>query len=93
MKRHKIGEPPANRIAVLDHKLRVRGHVGRTATSATVARFGVGHGADIGKVKGKTVWIGKAPPGHKAAAPASFAGKREPAPDRRNALGSAKPRR
>jgi hypothetical protein len=56
----KPGTLPEGRFAVLDHKGRVRGHVGPKATEATVSRFGV-HGAFLDTDdNGRTCWRGKA---------------------------------
>lgn len=56
------GEIPEHRIPIHDHKGNVRGHVGRTATSATVARFLGHHGAKLGMKDGRQAWIGEPPP-------------------------------
>lgn len=58
----KHGHPPLHRIPVVDHEGNMRGHVGKTATGATVARFLGRHGAKIGKHEGRTAWIGAKPP-------------------------------
>ena len=69
---HKPGSPPEGRIPIFDHKGNMRGHVGRTATSATVARFIGQHGAKLGKKNGKPAWLGpKPPPPKPMAAPAA----------------------
>lgn len=55
--KRKPGTVPPNRIAVIDRHGNIRGHVGRTATTATVSRF-LGHPrAKLSKVDGKTVWV------------------------------------
>lgn len=56
------GHPPMNRIPIVDHKGNMRGHVGHSATQATVARFLGRHGAKLGKHEGRTAWIGDVPP-------------------------------
>lgn len=57
MKQRKPGTVPEGRIGVYDRNGNVRGHVGRTATQATVARF-IGHpNAKLGKVAGRAAWI------------------------------------
>lgn len=61
-KRPTPGEIPAHRIPIHDHKGNVRGHVGHTATSATVARFLGHHGAELKTVKGRETWVGQPPP-------------------------------
>lgn len=58
----KPGMPPLNRIPIFDHKGNMRGHVGKTATQATVARFLGRHGAKLGKQEGRAAWIGDVPP-------------------------------
>ncbi len=60
-KKAKPGQPPVNRIPVIDHKGNMRGHVGKTATAATVARFTGRYGAKLGKHEGRTAWLGDAP--------------------------------
>ncbi len=60
--KQKPGHPPINRIGIYDHKGNMRGHVGRTATAATVARFLGRHGAELGQKEGRTAWIGDKPP-------------------------------
>lgn len=59
---HETGETPSHRIPIYDHKGNVRGHVGRTATSATIARFTGHHGAKLGKKDGRDAWIADRPP-------------------------------
>jgi hypothetical protein len=61
MKRAPAGCVPVNRIAIIDHKGNVRGHVGATATQALVSRFGVGRNAELKTVNRKKVWQGKPP--------------------------------
>lgn len=56
------GHPPLHRIPIVDHKGNVRGHVGHSATQATVARFLGRHGAKLGTHQGRTAWIGDVPP-------------------------------
>lgn len=51
------GELPSSRIPIYDAKGRRRGHVGRSASEATVARFGVTD-AKLGKKDGRDAWIG-----------------------------------
>lgn len=60
--KHEIGDVAPHRIPILDHEGNVRGHVGRTATGATVARFLGRHGAKLGEKDGRPAWIGKKPP-------------------------------
>lgn len=60
--KQKPGMPPVHRLAIYDHKGNMRGHVGRTATAATVARFLGRHGAQLGKKDGRDAWIGDTPP-------------------------------
>lgn len=60
--KQKPGHPPLNRIPIFDHKGNMRGHVGRTATDATVSRFLGRPGAKLGKKEGRTAWIGDKPP-------------------------------
>jgi len=60
MKKQKPGEAPPNRVPIFDGRGNMRGHVGKTATSATVARFIGQHGAKLGKKNGRTAWIGPA---------------------------------
>lgn len=57
-RKRKSGEVPTNRIPIVDHKGNLRGHVGHTATEATVARF-VGRGATLEKENGRLTWKGK----------------------------------
>ena len=60
------GTVAANKIPIYargaDNELQQRGHVGAKATSVTVSRFIGKHGAKLGKVKGRTAWIGPATP-------------------------------
>lgn len=60
--KHAPGEVAPHRIPIFDHKGNVRGHVGRTATAATVARFLGQHGAQLGEKDGRQAWLGKRPP-------------------------------
>lgn len=53
----KPGELPPSRIPIYDAKGRRRGHVGRKASEATVARFGVSD-AKLGKKDGRDAWLG-----------------------------------
>jgi hypothetical protein len=57
----KPGQVPPNRIGVYDHHGTLKGVCGPKATSVTAARFGVGHGAVLGRVGGRPAWIGQAP--------------------------------
>ena len=57
----KPGTIPAHQIPIYDHRLNMRGRVGPKASSATVARFGVGHGATLQTVKGRKAWVGRTP--------------------------------
>ena len=59
--KRKPGTVPANRIPILDRHGNTRGHVGRTATQATVARFIGHHGAMLTKVKGRLSWVEQTP--------------------------------
>jgi hypothetical protein len=62
-KLHKeLGEVREGRIPIVDHKGRLRGHVGPKATAVTVARFTGTHGAELKKVDGRDTWVGKKPP-------------------------------
>lgn len=56
------GECPAHRIPIFDHKGNMRGHVGYTASQATVARFLGRHGADLTDKDGRKAWVGHTPP-------------------------------
>lgn len=62
MKERKLGEAPLNRIPIYDWEGNMRGHVGKTATQATVARFLNKHGATLGKKNGRDAWLGPEPP-------------------------------
>ena len=62
MKDRKPGEAPPNRVPIFDHLGNMRGHVGHTATPATIARFINQHGAKLGKKNGRPAWIGPEPP-------------------------------
>ena len=62
-KRVTPGGAPANRIPIVDHKGRARGHVGPKATAATVSRFFDGHGSALAQHNGRTVWKEKRPSG------------------------------
>lgn len=53
----KPGKLPESRIPIYDAKGRRRGHVGRKASEATVARFGVTN-AKLGKKDGRDAWLG-----------------------------------
>jgi len=55
-KRRKVGEVPPGKIAVVDRKGRLRGHVGPKATSVTAARFTGEHGAKLTKDGDRTSW-------------------------------------
>jgi hypothetical protein len=52
---------PASRIPVLDHLHRMRAHVGKSATDATVSRFLGRRGATLQTVHGRKCWVGIAP--------------------------------
>jgi len=58
----KPGEAPLHRIPIYDHKGNQRGHVGHTATEATVARFLGRRGATLKQKDGRKVWVGDKPP-------------------------------
>jgi hypothetical protein len=49
-----IGE---GKLGVYDHKGRLRGQVGKLATSATVSRFIGQHGAKLGTKDGRPAWL------------------------------------
>lgn len=61
-KGRKPGTVPDNRIAIVDHEGNIRGHVGRTATQAVVARIVGRHGSTLGQHAGKKAWKVPAPP-------------------------------
>lgn len=54
--RKPTGLPPVNRIGVYDVRGNLRGHVGRTATSATCARFLGNHSAKLTRMNGRPAW-------------------------------------
>lgn len=58
----KPGEAPLHRVPIFDHKGHERGHVGQTATAATVARFIGPHGSKLTKKNGRPAWVGDKPP-------------------------------
>lgn len=58
----KPGEVPAHRIPVFDHLGNTRGHVGHTASGATVSRLLGRHGASLGEKNGRQAWVGHKPP-------------------------------
>lgn len=60
-RREKPGTIGEHHLPVYDHRGNMRGRVGPKATSATVARFGVGHGAELRTVKGRRAWVGRTP--------------------------------
>lgn len=51
------GTLPRNRIPIYDQHGNRRGHVGHTATEATVSRFGI-RDAKLTKVDGRNAWVG-----------------------------------
>lgn len=53
----KPGELPRNRIPIFNQNGVRKGHVGHRAGPPTVARFGI-RDAKLGKVDGRTAWIG-----------------------------------
>jgi len=55
----KPGRLPENRIPVVDHKGRMRAHVGHKIGAAGVSRFV--RDPKLGKHEGKTAWIGSGP--------------------------------
>lgn len=57
------GIVPDHRIPILDHKGRMRGHVGHKATSVTVSRFTGTLDNKLAEIGGRTVWIGAPPSG------------------------------
>ncbi len=57
----KPGEVPAHQLPIYDHLGNMRGRVSKGASSATVSRFGVGHGATVQIVKGRKAWVGVQP--------------------------------
>jgi hypothetical protein len=61
-KQRKPGEVPPNRIPVIDDQGRLRGHVGKKATSVTASRFLGKLGATLGKKDGRVAWIGPSAP-------------------------------
>jgi hypothetical protein len=61
-KRATIGQVPAGRIAVIDHKGNVRGHVTPASSQLNVSRFGIGRNAELVTVAGgRKEWHGKPP--------------------------------
>ena len=56
----KPGTVPPGRIAIYDHQLHRRGHVGPKASAVTAERFGV-HNATLQRVRGAPAWVGSAP--------------------------------
>lgn len=52
----KIGEVPPGKIAVLDQRGNLRGHVGPRATSVTATRFTGKAGAKLAKKDGRDSW-------------------------------------
>ena len=59
-KRVKVGAVPQGRVAVYDHNLNRRGHVGPKASAVTAARFGAAN-ATLQRVRGAPAWVGEAP--------------------------------
>jgi len=51
---------PINKIGVYDSAGRMRGMVGKSATSSTAARFHGELGSTLGKKNGRTAWIAPA---------------------------------
>jgi hypothetical protein len=61
-KRATIGQVPAGRIAVIDHRGNVRGAVTPASTQLNVSRFGVGRDAKLVTVAGgRKEWHGQPP--------------------------------
>jgi hypothetical protein len=60
------GTLPENRIPVLDHRGRYRGHVGPNGISATVARFTKTHGAKLVEIDGSPAWVAPKPRSQRA---------------------------
>jgi hypothetical protein len=58
--RHKIGQVPDGRIAIVDAAGNIRGHVGPRVTAITARRFGV-RNAELKKVNGRLEWHGESP--------------------------------
>jgi len=54
----KPGQVPEGKLGVFDHKGRLRGHVGKLASAATAARFGVPD-AELTTIEGRPAWRGK----------------------------------
>lgn len=78
-RQRKPGEAPLHRIPIFDHEGYERGHVGKKATAATVARF-LGHrGAKLDEKNGRPAWLGdKPPPKPKPRMPAQQAQQAQP---------------
>jgi hypothetical protein len=55
-KRTTPGTIPGNKVGVYDHKNRLRGVVGRLATSVTASRFLSGRPASLQTVNGQPAW-------------------------------------
>jgi hypothetical protein len=56
----KPGAVPKGKVAVYDHNLNRRGHMGKSGSAVTAARFGV-RNATLQKVRGAPAWVGSAP--------------------------------
>jgi len=55
--KRKPGDVPPGRLAIVDRDGNVRGHVGRTATQATVKRLLGSYDTKLGRHKGRPAWI------------------------------------
>lgn len=69
----KPGTVPDDRIPIFDHKGRMRGQVGKLATSVTVSRFTGTTDNKLGRKNNRPAWIGAAPKGPNKAAQAQVA--------------------
>lgn len=58
----KQGEVPLHRVPVYDHKMQLRGHVAKSATSIGAARILGTFNAELKSKDGRLAWHGKAPP-------------------------------
>ena len=63
MAQRKVGDVPPNKIAVVDYKGRLRGHLGLQATSVSAQKFGIRPGAQLTPDGwlGKPAWVETAP--------------------------------
>lgn len=81
-KKHTVGCVPDGRIAIIDHKGAVRGHVGPYAIAATVQRFGVKEPI-LKRVRGKLEWHGQRVPQRRQPETADHKAARGSVPARR----------